>query len=75
MRPLLKETMFNRKREITELEKTEIIWDHLNDELVVLCAITDNRIQDVVNIRIRYIQDSLDFQSKKLKCLRTGIKK
>lgn len=67
--------MFNRKREISSIEKTEIILENLYDELAALCAITDISIQDIVSIRIKYVQEQISFQSKKLKYMTQGPKK
>lgn len=78
MRPLLKRTtMFNRKREITSIEKTEIVLDYLNNELETQCRLpfTDSAIVEIVNHRISYLQSEISFQSKKLKYQRLATKK
>jgi hypothetical protein len=69
--------MFNRKREISSTEKTEIVLDYLNNELELLCNLPtdDSELVEIVNHRIRYVQQQIRFQSKKLKYLKLATKK
>lgn len=67
--------MFNRKREISSIEKTEIVLEYLNEELAHLCGITNPIHQDHVSQSIVHIQNQISFQSKKLNNLRTASKK
>ncbi len=67
--------MFNRKREISAIEKTEIVLEYLNEELIHLCGITDPTHQDHISRSIVHIQNQIAFQAAKLNYLRKGTKK
>jgi hypothetical protein len=69
--------MFNHKQEITSIEKTEIVLDYLNNELELHCNLptNDSALVEIVNHRIRYVQQQISFQSKKLKYQRLATKK
>jgi hypothetical protein len=66
--------MFNRKREISAIEKTEIVLEYLNEELTHLCGITTPTDQDHVSRSISHIQNQILFQAKKLNYLRAASK-
>ena len=63
-----------KKRKISELEKTEIIFDYLNDQLLILCENRDTtpEIADKISHQIVYVQEQIiSFISPKLEILRT----
>lgn len=64
--------MFNRKREITETEKTEIILSYLQDELIILCQNHDPHpdVEPRISNAIAHLNVLIDHQSRKLKHLR-----
>jgi|tagenome__1003787_1003787.scaffolds.fasta_scaffold18064866_2 hypothetical protein len=61
--------MFFKKRQPTEIEKTKIILNYLNEELTILCQNTDPIDQDTISIRIYQIQKMITEQTQTLKQL------
>jgi hypothetical protein len=66
--------MFFKKHQITEIEKTQIILNYLNEELQTLCQNTDPVGQDTISILIIQIQNMIEDQIQTLKKLQQNIK-
>lgn len=62
-----------KNRQISELKKTEIVHEYLNDQLLILCANHDStpEIADEISRRIVHVNEQLSFTSKKLQILRS----
>ncbi len=69
--------MFKRKREITELEKTNIITEYLYNRNKTMCSNHDAspEVEPYVSHCIKFIGHELDFQVQKLAHLRTKSRK
>lgn len=65
--------MFFKKTKITELEKAEIIFDYLHEELQALCSDRDFRQPhcDGISLRISYVNEQLNFINKKIEIFRS----
>ncbi len=65
--------MFNRKREISSTEKTEIVLEYLNEELTHLCGITTPTDQDHVSRSFRYSKTISVFSVEEISRLRLNM--